>query len=212
MSTAFWIAWAISAVGCEDPRVRQEAAAALTCPEAEIRLEQGQNGRWTANGCERTAACTAPTGAPIACGLLKPVDATSAEARSSAVPARASSTDTDVRSVGTGWLDKDVIQKVIKAHNVQVQGCYERELNNAPRLAGYLTVRFTISPTGGVTSSEVVQSHGPNAALEQCVTTELRRWAFPKPTGGMVRASYRFVFKQADAPAQVRTQRAPIQL
>ena len=212
MSTAFWIAWAISAVGCEDPRVRQEAAAALTCPEAEIRLEQGQNGRWMANGCERTAACTAAAGAPIACGLLKPTDATSAEARTAIVPARASSTGADTRSIGAGWLDRDVIQQVIKAHNFQVQGCYERELTNAPKLAGHLTVRFTISPSGGVTSSEVVQSHGPNAALEQCVTSQLRSWAFPRPTGGMVRASYRFVFKQADAPAQVRTQRAPIQL
>ena len=142
-----------------------------------------------------------------------PASATTSDtATVSPEPARAIATTTG--STGSGSLDKDVIQRVIREHNPQVQGCYERELENAPRLAGNLTVRFTISPTGGVTASEVVQSHGPNAALERCVASQMLTWAFPKPIGGMVRASYRFVFKQAEpAPTQAqRAHRTPIQL
>jgi TonB family protein len=177
MSTAVWIAWALSLAGCEDPGVRQEEAAAVTAPEV--------------------SASHSSNAEPAAATPRQPPRVATETPNTSA----------------TGSLGKDEIQKVIRQHNPQVQGCYERELANAPRLAGDLTVRFTISPAGGVTASEVVQSHGPNAGLEQCVAAELRTWAFPKPNGGVVRTSYRFVFKQVEPPpAQARAQRAAIQL
>jgi len=46
--------------------------------------------------------------------------------------------------------------------------------------------------------SKVAQSSASNGQLEQCVSSRVRLWQFPKPKGGgTVVVSYPFIFKQA---------------
>jgi TonB family protein len=98
-----------------------------------------------------------------------------------------------------GRLDKEIIRRVIRSHLKEVKYCYETELVKKPDLYGRLTVQFTITPTGAVSSSAIEQSTVGNRNVEQCVAAAVRRWTFPQPEdGGVVLVNYPFVLQ---APA-----------
>ena len=95
-----------------------------------------------------------------------------------------------------GRLDKEIIRRVIRSHLKEVKYCYETELVRKPDLYGRLTVQFTITPTGTVSSSAVEQSTVGNRNVEQCVAAAVKRWTFPQPEdGGIVLVSYPFVLQ-----------------
>jgi TonB family protein len=98
-----------------------------------------------------------------------------------------------------GRLDKEIIRRVIRSHLKEVKFCYETELVRKPDLYGRLTVQFTITPTGTVSSSAVEQSTVGNRNVEQCIAAAVKRWTFPQPEdGGVVLVNYPFVLQ---APA-----------
>jgi TonB family protein len=95
-----------------------------------------------------------------------------------------------------GSLDKELIRKVIHANRGQIRFCYESQLNRFPKLNGKVSVKFVISATGSVASSQVAASTANNAELETCVAGRVRTWQFPKPKGGgVVIVTYPFIFK-----------------
>lgn len=97
-----------------------------------------------------------------------------------------------------GSLSKEVIRRVIQRHINEVKFCYEQELNARPDLEGRVTVRFIISPTGGVQNALVQESTLSNQRVEGCIATAVRRWAFPSPDGGgIVIVNYPFVLSAA---------------
>jgi TonB family protein len=97
-----------------------------------------------------------------------------------------------------GTLDKELVRKVIQDHRSQIRTCYESLLNQFPNLGGKVQVQFTIGADGRVLVSRVAQSSASNGQLEQCVSSRVRLWQFPKPKGGgTVVVSYPFIFKQA---------------
>jgi TonB family protein len=97
-----------------------------------------------------------------------------------------------------GSLDKELVRKVIQDHRSQIRTCYESLLNQFPSLSGKVQVQFTIGEGGQVLLSKVAQSSASNGQLEQCVSSRVRLWQFPKPKGGgTVVVSYPFIFKQA---------------
>lgn len=82
------------------------------------------------------------------------------------------------------------IREVVKAHLPDVQSCYERVITEkgtreAPQ--GRVMAKFSILPTGLVGNPGVdeKQSTLKDAAVHQCVTDELKSWAFPKPNDGL---------------------------
>jgi len=153
--------------GCANPRIRREAASTLRCPEGEIELKQLEDGDWFAKGCGRGAFCTFPASAGA-----------------------------EVCRGGVGWLNKEEIRQVITEHIDEIRYCYDRELTNSPNLAGKMTVKFTITASGSVSSSDVAQPSALNSALEECVAARVRTWTFPKPSGGgVVLVTYPFTFK-----------------
>ena len=85
-----------------------------------------------------------------------------------------------------GSLSKEVIRRIVQRHRNEVKFCYEQELNARPDLEGRVTIRFIISPSGAVQSSEVSSSDIGNRRVEQCIAQAVRRWPFPSPDGGGV--------------------------
>jgi len=97
-----------------------------------------------------------------------------------------------------GSLDKELVRRVIHDNRSQIRTCYESLLNQFPNLGGKVAVQFTIGADGRVVASRVAQSSAGNNQLEQCVSSRVRLWQFPKPKGGgVVAVSYPFIFKQA---------------
>jgi TonB family protein len=104
------------------------------------------------------------------------------------------------RITRTGSLPKEVIRRVIRKHRREVLDCYQRELKKDDTLGGRLLVSFTITKTGRVVAVSTKKDTVGNKRLSQCVTSKIRRWVFPEPTGGgIVRVTYPFVFKNPDA-------------
>ncbi|MES1208333.1 MAG: TonB family protein [Pseudomonadota bacterium] len=97
-----------------------------------------------------------------------------------------------------GALDKEIVRRVIRLHLNEVKYCYERELSKRPTLGGRVVVQFAISATGQVITSALQSSTMGNASVENCTVQAVRRWPFPKPSGGgLVQVSYPFVLTPA---------------
>ncbi|RJO68632.1 MAG: TonB family protein, partial [Myxococcales bacterium] len=95
-----------------------------------------------------------------------------------------------------GSLDKSIIARIIKKHYSQIKYCYQKELNKNPKLYGKITIKFTISPNGTVSSSVVSVTTMKNVAVEECVAKTIKRIVFPAPKGGgIVVVTYPFIFK-----------------
>ena len=96
-----------------------------------------------------------------------------------------------------GSLDKEIIRRIVRRNINQVRYCYQQGLAARPSLEGRAVVQFTIAPTGQVLAS-VLQSSTLNAVtVESCVVNAVKRWEFPKPTGGgLVIVSYPFQFNR----------------
>lgn len=94
----------------------------------------------------------------------------------------------------SGSLDSSAIASVVKSKISGIKYCYEKELKNNPKLAGKVTVNFTIGETGEVTQYAIESSTLNNAEVEQCILRMIRRWKFPAPSGGTVNVSYPFIF------------------
>jgi Ca-activated chloride channel family protein len=95
-----------------------------------------------------------------------------------------------------GSLDKNVILRVIKAHQRQIRHCYERQLQRSPKLAGKLMLSFTIGPDGRVRAAKLKQDTVGDDALGRCVVSRIKRMRFPKPAGGgTVEVAYPFIFR-----------------
>lgn len=97
-----------------------------------------------------------------------------------------------------GSLDKELIRQVIKRNVNQIRYCYESQLTRYPKLSGKVSVKFVISASGSVASSNVASADTNNAELETCVAGRVRTWMFPKPKGGgVVIVTYPFIFKKS---------------
>ena len=97
-----------------------------------------------------------------------------------------------------GSLDKEIIRRVVRENANQIRYCYERELTRTPGLYGKITMKWTISGEGRVTSSSVAETQMKDANVENCLARRIRGWNFPKPKGGgIVVVTYPFVFKKS---------------
>ena len=73
--------------------------------------------------------------------------------------------------------------------------CYDQELTRKAGLAGRISVQFVISPVGQVISSVMQSTTMNELRVEKCVVDAVKRWEFPKPTGGGIAiVSYPFSF------------------
>ena len=83
-----------------------------------------------------------------------------------------------------GSLDKEIIRRVVHLHMNEVKYCYDKELVRKAGLEGRISIQFVISSQGQVVSSALQSSTMGNLSVEKCVVDAVKRWEFPKPTGG----------------------------
>jgi outer membrane biosynthesis protein TonB len=98
----------------------------------------------------------------------------------------------------TGSLDKDIIRRIVRAHINEVRYCYNQGLARDPSLSGKVSIQFTISTTGSVAVSKVADSTIADEGVSNCIAKAVKRWTFPKPTGGIVVVTYPFVLESAE--------------
>jgi hypothetical protein len=92
-------------------------------------------------------------------------------------------------------LDPAIIRRYIRRNIDKIQRCYEQELPGDPKLAGRVTVRFTIGADGRV----IHVSAAGMPTVEECVAAVISTIQFPPPRGGgIVNVNYPFIFQQAD--------------
>jgi hypothetical protein len=97
-------------------------------------------------------------------------------------------------SVSDG-LSKQIVQRVVRAHQGGIKYCYETELMRQPRLAGKIVVSWRIDLEGKVLSARVRSTTMNNVSVESCLVRQIGRWRFPKPAGMMVDVAYPFLFR-----------------
>lgn len=100
-------------------------------------------------------------------------------------------------SLVEGGLDRNEIEAVIQRHIGEIRYCYERGLQQNPRLAGRVSMRFFIGNAGYVQSADITNSSLKSQLVETCITSRLKSWKFPNPRGGVVvKVNYPFVLKR----------------
>jgi TonB family protein len=95
-----------------------------------------------------------------------------------------------------GALDKDIIRRIVRAHINEVRYCYNQGLARDPMLKGRVSIEFTIGVSGKVSVASVADSTLGDADVDKCIALAVKRWTFPKPTGGgVVVVTYPFVLE-----------------
>lgn len=94
----------------------------------------------------------------------------------------------------TGGCDKGDISKNVRARAAAIRACYETQLLSKPDLAGKLTVQWTITGDGSVSSDKITADSINNNAVSDCVQRAIRRIRFAKPEAGVCVISWPFVF------------------
>ncbi|MBI5482199.1 MAG: AgmX/PglI C-terminal domain-containing protein [Deltaproteobacteria bacterium] len=97
-------------------------------------------------------------------------------------------------SVSDG-LSRDIVQRVVRAHQGGIKYCYETELMRQPKLGGKVVVSWRIDLEGKVQNARIRTTSMNNTAVEACLVRQIGRWRFPKPAGTMVDVSYPFLFR-----------------
>ncbi|MEO8549943.1 MAG: AgmX/PglI C-terminal domain-containing protein [Kofleriaceae bacterium] len=94
---------------------------------------------------------------------------------------------------GKGKLDKAIIRRYIKRNIQKLQYCYEKELLSHPKLAGTVTVAFTIGASGKV---EPTAKTSGMPETDACLVQVVQDIEFPKPKNdASVDVKHAFTFR-----------------
>ena len=93
-------------------------------------------------------------------------------------------------------LSRSVADGELRAHINEVRLCYNQGLVRDPELSGKVSIQFTIGASGSVASATVADSTLSDENVANCIAKAVKRWTFPKPTGGgVVAVTYPFVLE-----------------
>ena len=95
---------------------------------------------------------------------------------------------------GEGTIERSGIALGIRAKMATYRGCYQRQLQRTPNIAGAVTIEFVIEQDGLVSRARVASTSLRNETVEQCLVQNLEGSQFPLPRGGTVVVSYPFNF------------------
>lgn len=83
-----------------------------------------------------------------------------------------------------GGLSREEIERVVKAHENEIQFCYQRALQRDPRLFGKITMGWVVGDGGVVKSASATENSTGSSELSNCILGNIRRWQFPSPPSG----------------------------
>jgi hypothetical protein len=102
-------------------------------------------------------------------------------------------------SPGLSTSDAEALRGVVRSHLKDIRVCYERALTKDPLLKGKVTVSWVVTKTGSVADVSIAEQTMHQAGVAECVAAKVRRWTFPKPTGGQdVTVKYPFIFEPVE--------------
>lgn len=91
--------------------------------------------------------------------------------------------------------DNSAVNKVVSSNKVSIRMSYEKYLKQIPDLAGKITVRFTISASGRITSVQILENTTGSTELENDIKRKVRMWRFAPIPEGDVTVTYPFIFR-----------------
>ncbi len=114
-----------------------------------------------------------------------------------------------VGAVGCSFAARDAnmyaqdTQKVLESRNDAIKTCYDQTLKTDAKVAGTVTVKFTVKADTGELSDVKVDAAGTTApeALSQCVLTSLQGLKLAPPDDQEGLATYTWNFQVGAAPA-----------
>ena len=98
------------------------------------------------------------------------------------------------RTLVSGRLPPEVIQRIIRLNFGRFRLCYEKALLQNPTLQGRVTARFVIGRDGAVSQVSDGGSDIGSRAVVSCVVRAFYGLSFPQPEGGIVTVTYPIVF------------------
>jgi len=93
-----------------------------------------------------------------------------------------------------GRLPPETIQSVVRSNFGRFRSCYEAGLQRDPKLAGTVTVAYTIAVDGSTEGPADQGSTMPDRAVVACVVAGFGELTYPRPEGGIVTVVYPIQF------------------
>ena len=99
-----------------------------------------------------------------------------------------------------GGLDRSVIEATIAKYISQVRACYEAGLRRNPAISGQVHMQFEVGSSGSLNYAKVNHSSLGDSEVEQCISSRMMGWKFPKPLGGVsVKVAYPFLLRPVNS-------------
>ena len=84
-----------------------------------------------------------------------------------------------------GGISRYAINATIAKYLNQVRRCYEAQLKYNPNLQGIVQMSFEINPKGRLNYSKVSKTTLNNKKTEDCISSKMMGWQFPRPKGNV---------------------------
>jgi len=101
----------------------------------------------------------------------------------------------DGKTIVSGRLPPEVIQRIVRQNYGRFRMCYEQGLSRNPNLQGRVQVRFVIGRDGSVSNAQQGGSDLPDSGVVGCVVNAYYGLSFPQPEGGIVTVAYPIMFQ-----------------
>ena len=95
---------------------------------------------------------------------------------------------------GEGNVTQSLIEKALAKHLDKLRFCYEKALLSDASLGGNILMQWTITSVGSALNIRTLRTAIPSAPMQSCVSREISKIQFPKPSGGDVIVKFPFSF------------------
>lgn len=160
--------------------LRGACSTSSRCARVVVYFEEDQDGRELVRVLESLERATGTGSTPPVIGL----------ALTTPPPLGEEATAFMQRDPESGRLPVVVIRQVVRRSYGAFRDCFEGGLARHPKLAGLVTVRFTIQRDGAVSNVVDGGSDLPDEDVTQCLIQRFRALRFPAPNGGSVAVQY----------------------
>ena len=96
--------------------------------------------------------------------------------------------------ISSAFLDKTMVDAMIRREVSKIRYCYEDALVNEPKLEGRISIRFTIQPDGLIRNVGIESSTMNSVVVEACLVQVFQEMHFANSMGGTFVLSYPFLF------------------